>query len=517
MRKREIYLVVIFITVGVIVSFSQTIIYYLKTPPGTYFPLVHNYIEDYYYYLHLMRQGWEGKWLATSWFTPEVFPPQFVNIWFLFLGHAARFFHLSLEVTYTLSRGIGATVLFLLSYQLIKLIYPDSSGKRVIALGIVIFGIYWWGWSQGPTVPTLVHQWTALDPLFRGSYIPHHLWSKIFMISAFLIMMKFVKNSSLTGLIGVAITVLLMGFTSPVTLVTFVPVVSLWLVFERIAAKKTFFVWIFAILLSIGIAYYYRMLEQGVFPWNSYKAWEDSMRYPISIWSYFQSLGPQFILFLIAVPWLWKKMEGRLLIAWTVTSWFLLFILDSFLPISNSRFLDGYQFIPIGIGAVEGVWILGGKRKFIIIGSLLVYFTIGLFASWEEHIFYIEQNKTNPQVYVPYDYLSAFRYLDKNAPKESVVLAPYSIGTMIPAFTGNRVVWGHPLMTQESTKKRQDITIFYSLSSVAASKRILTQYRVSYIWVPNPLIFSREFQTELNVKEVFRNPQVTIFKVQSLR
>lgn len=500
MRKEKL-IVAALIAIGVLLSLSQTIVYYLKTPPGTYYPFVHNYIEDYYYYLHLMRQGWEGQWLATSWMTPEKFPAQFVNIWFIFLGHVARLFHLSLPFTYTLARGIGAVALYALSYQLIRLAYPKSVQKRLVALAIVIFGTYFWGWNNGPTVQSLVHQWTSLDPLFRASYIPHHLWSKIFMIATFLLLVRGAKP------LLVILFAILMGFSSPVTLITFVPVVTMWCIFEIIAKQKISIVlFLLAIIISLAIAFYHRTLEQGIFPWNSYEAWENSMRYPVTVLSYLQTLGPQFILFVVAIPRLWRMSIGRLLIAWTGTSLLLLFGIGTFIPLSNSRFLDGYQFIPIAVGAVIGIWKFPKK---IFIPLLLIYFLLGLIASWNEHRAYIKDNSSNPQVYIPKQYMEAFAFLDNKTPTQSMVLAPQHISTMIPAFTGNRVVWGHPLMTMNSMQKSRDINTFYSARDAQAQERILAEYHVSYILEIGPT----DILEKLPLKEIFRNLRVTIFQV----
>ncbi|MCL4360211.1 hypothetical protein M1555_03095 [Patescibacteria group bacterium] len=484
-------------TAAVLLSLSQTILYWLKTPSGTYYSFAHNYIEDYYWYLQLMRQGWEGMWKATSWLTPEVYPAQFVNPFFLFLGHIARWSGIGIPQVYTLARVGGAMGLYLLIILLAARLYRGSAVKRVTGVVFAVFGTSWWGWVNGaPAVAPLVHAWTALDPVFRMSYIPHHLWSKTAMLAAFVF---------LTGQSGVrknrlhlflpAVAVILMSFISPVTIVTFAATVVLWLGLEyltRTSSRRALIpLGMFALSPAVLIAWYHRMIEGGVFPWNSYNLWETT-HYAISALSYLEALGPLFLLFLAGLPFLGKSRPGRLLIAWVASGWLLLFVLAPFLPLTNSRYLDGYQFIPIGVGAVAGVWQVAaflGKKiscsgNIILYGCIaliLLYSALGLWASIRQEYGYILENSENPQVYVPDTLIKVFTYLRTHAAPRSLVMAPYWIGTMIPALTGDRVIAGHAVMTEYSPEKQADLTAFYRDMTSAEARSVVLKYHPGYI------------------------------------
>src|SRR3989344_5672438 len=151
-------MVLFLISVTLLISISQTLFYLWMTPAGTTYPLVHNFIEDYYQYLDIMRQGYDGWWGATSRLTPEIYPRMFVSVLLLFLGHMARIFHVSLPVAYFTARVLGGGALMVLVYQLIRRTFPQSFFKRIIALCFVLFGTYVWGWGgSGPTVAPLTH------------------------------------------------------------------------------------------------------------------------------------------------------------------------------------------------------------------------------------------------------------------------------------------------------------------------------------------------------------------------
>lgn len=524
-----------FVIIGAVgLSLVQTLWYASSVPPGFQYPWVHNFIADYYFYLHVMRQGWEGWWTATSRLTPEVFPSQFVNPLFLGLGQLARIFGLSLPFTYTLARVGGAATLLVLVWGLINLVFPTSRVKRLVALALVVFGTYIWEWtSAGVRVPTLVHQWTELDPLFRLSYIPHHLWSKALMLVAFwlLVSSKVHRRAWLVGLVG--LTVLAAGFSSPVVLATLLPTLSLWLAIEIFLwyqTQKTLNLnrWlpvVTALVVGAGVALYHRQLELGVFPWSSYKPWEDAMRYPVSPLTYAQSFGPSLLLFVLSARWLGRSAIGRLLLAWVVSGWLMLFGLGRFIPLSNIRFLGGYQFIPVGIGAAEGLWQLVRfvcRRReactrvwyWAAAALILVYSSVGFWTSWRELYGYIQQNRNNPQVYVSLAWMEAFRFLDANTPPQSVVLAPYTVGTLIPAFSGNRVVVGHPLMTLKEKEKAAEAEAFYAFSDSGKMRQILENYRVSFVVADAEGRIPQILAQELGLVVIFENSSLVVYKVK---
>lgn len=529
-RKSEFIIVIGIGIVGVIISMGQTVIDVVATPPGTVFPLVHNYAQDYYYYLHLMRQGLDGAWLATSKLTPELFPAQFINPFFLGLGHLSRITSVTLPYIYLLARILGAFSLIALSYLLALFVYPRSSIKRIVALILVIFGSYWWGWgTQGPTVPSLVHLWTELDPLVRLSFIPHHLWSKVFMFATFLLILRsWGHTPGWKWVSSIALGTVLAGFTSPVVLVTMIPALVLLTIFcvvdafkkKKPIAWQTYMPVVISIIVGILVALYHRRVELGVFPWTSYKPWEDAVRFSIRPIDYLESLGPTFLLFLFALTPLWQNRTGKLILAWAVSGWIMAFGVGRFLPLWNIRFLEGYQIIPIAIGASEGLFMVAGRfdaffrirYSFVILLSLLlIHAGVGIISSINEHYQYLARDVHNPMVYVPETTFEALTFLGKQTSRDVVILAPFDIGSMIPAYSGLRVVGGHNLMTLNASEKRVSIDRLYSLSQPDRIKEELQQYPIDYIWRPAYVTFPYEIIADIT--KVFDNKAVTIYRV----
>lgn len=518
---REYILVSILIIFAILLSISQTILYVLHTPPGYTFLFIHNFIEDYYYYLHLMRQGWEGYWTATSWLTPEVYPGAVLNVFFLLLGHMARIFHIGIPMMYLFARISGGVLLLILVYVLIQKIFPKDRSKRIGAFVLVLFGTYWWGWQAGrPAVSLLAHQWTELDPIFRWSYIPHHLWSKVGMVSLIVLLIK--PKKSVGYLLTISALTALTGLINPVVYATFLPLIGLWAGLEFLRnteqRKNVWFYlpWICIVFSALVVGLYHRNLSLTLFPWTSYEIWEKTLQYSVRISDYAISLGPNFVLFLLAVPLIWRYgRTGTLLIAWVASSWVMLFGFRFLVPVTVERYLGGYQFIPIGIGAAEGLFFIAKRiiRKdyaIIVAGMLfllMVYHFIGLSASLKEHRRYIAENATNPQVYIPDDLMHAFSYIEKETLRQSVVLAPYWISTMLPALTGTRVIGGHVLMTYLSGEKQKTLADFFAGVNVSPSD-LFEKYNVVSVLAPVAL--------QLPYKVVFHSDLFNVYSTQRM-
>lgn len=449
-----------------------------------------------------MRQGWDGWWVVTSRMTGEVYPRMFVSVFLVFLGHAARFLHVSLPVAYTGARVLGGGVLMVLVYQLIRKIFPESYKKRIVAFCFVLFSTYVWGWgTNGPTVASLTHTWTELDPIFRWSFVPHHLWSKVWMVGAFLSLLK-------PRPWFLIVFTVLMGFTNPVVYATFIPTLLLYTILSlRGASLKATWQSLVAIGIGVLILLYHRYLQMHIFPWTSYLLWEQTLHYKVNPLDYAMSLGPTLILFVLAIPTLWHMGKvGRLLLAWAASSWIMLYIVGPFVPVTPERYLGGYQFIPLAIGTA--VFIFSHKRLNLlwlgVAGALLVYFAIGMYASFKEHAGYVAANRNNPQVYVLKELMDAFAYLSTHGSFEDTVMAPYEISTMIPAFTGRRVLAGHAMFTKDVAAKKVLINDFFTGNNPVLPKNAA--------WVLAPSFFAPPQNIPITKK--YKSGAYTIFEMQ---
>ena len=73
-------------------------------------------------------------------------------------------------------------------------------------------------------------------------------------------------------------------------------------------------------------------------------------------------------------------------------------------------------------------------------------------------------------------------WLAENTAWTDTVLAPVEAGQFIPAWAGNRVVYGHPFETIDAERKRDEVIHFYSAAATAAERQALLEaYDVRYV------------------------------------
>jgi hypothetical protein len=80
------------------------------------------------------------------------------------------------------------------------------------------------------------------------------------------------------------------------------------------------------------------------------------------------------------------------------------------------------------------------------------------------------------------DQAAANAWLRDNTAWTDTVLAPPEAGQFIPAWAGNRVVYGHPFETIDAETKEAEATRFFSPEASTAERRdLLDRYGVRYV------------------------------------
>lgn len=490
-----------------LLTFSDTIGAYRMAPPNTTVTYVHNHPQDYFYNLHVMQQGYEGAWKIVTRMTPESFPPQFAHLFFVVLGKVGRIVPLGMGELYTVARLTGSIALMLVMYRLVVALFPAHPMRRVGAFAVTLAGTYWPIIENGTMkAPILMNSiWTELDPMVRLSFIPHHLWSKVCFLVLLLLFLALRKDKRRFGSLWVAsfliagIT-LLMGFMSPIIIVTYVGVMSLWFSFEWIVAivsRKSIPWYLMAPAISTAVAvgyvvWYHWNLAHSTFPWTTYgPPWETNWLYLISPGMYLQSFGPLFFVAIVGAVGMFRKNPlVRLLTAWVLAGWVFIFILRSHLPFSNSRYFSGYQWIAVNLLAVMGfVWIadfVRAKFKIQLFGICIILALLlsapAWYASVADEAYNTSLNVQNPQHFLSPEIRGVLTYLASLPAGTCVVAAPDWFDTMIPAYTSCRSVSGHKLMTWANDVKVYEMNeFFFSQVSLDQKAKRLAQYHVTHV------------------------------------
>src|SRR5574340_1449277 len=89
-------------------------------------------------YLAKMHLGWSGEWQFSLPFSAEQTQGGYLFLFYIFLGHLAKWFGLPLLLTFHLTRVIGAIVLCLVLARFIRVYLADSNARtQTIAVGLL--------------------------------------------------------------------------------------------------------------------------------------------------------------------------------------------------------------------------------------------------------------------------------------------------------------------------------------------------------------------------------------------
>lgn len=522
--SRELVIVGIIASVVVVGSFFQLFMYLKDTPVGYIYPLVHNYEADYYWYLSLMRQGWEGSMMVTSRFTPEAFPPQSVNTLFPLLGIVGRLAGLSLPIVYTLSRfGFGVWLL-IAGYLLATDCFRGRRERVAACLFMIIGGPLWY--MENGVLRQLGEFWTGFDPIMRLSWLPHHMAANVLLIFSLILFVRWYKTArrnTLTVAVFAGAGAAWLNPASGMTLVFTITVVAIFLLAtggSRYRVVLGAIMMITSILVPLGMLY---RITHSVFPWTAFRDWERFIQYPIDAKGFLGVLGVVGMVAFVSLPVAMKQSRP---LWWGVVAWFVwpflgLEVVSKWLPFSNGRFLQSASYIPAALLAVLGVSQFAaavikhsGHRRIVeslIVGFIVLISLPSVVASVARQRMYVAANAGNPLVYVSVDSMRAMVWLAHNSAPDAVVLAPSPVSSLIPAMSGNRVLLGHPTFTYDHAKKEEDLAAFYRFDSIEKAKGIIIRYHVSYIWIANDHVPESTYPEQMSFTPVYRNESVTLY------
>lgn len=510
----ETTIIIFFSLLAFLLSCLSVIIdIFFHAPPNTVYSFAHNYMPDYYQYLSWMKDGAEGKLLITSRYSAVNFVPKPVYLFYPLLGFISQKIGLPLILGYTFGRFFWAGVRFLAIYFLIfKLIKKPTA--RILTFFLCLFLPPFYRIFSGQLPFQHI---SILDPIARNLFIPHDsatitliIFSAIFfnswlnqkkffllLISAFFLTVASVFNP--------AITSLFLLFFATGGFLFFLKTKKFFPLFLGGAVLAVF---------SLPVLFYYQKIFATTLPF-SWMFHRQKIVVILDFKKYLLAFSP----FLILAFWGFIKSLGakdfltNFLLGWTIVPFVLVFLLGKTLPLSQERLFEISHFLPLAI--------LGGKTlsfgekkklKFVLGGIflfILPYFVFDL--KW--HINQFSSPYFN--IYLPQSTLHAFDWLDKNTPPNSVVAAGYYTANMLPAFSHNRVFFGHDFTTYRAEEKRRELELLFSPQTPEEKiKEILQKNKVNYwLFTPETPLPSPELIKNLGLKLVFDNKENKIYQI----
>lgn len=431
-------------------------------------------------YLAKMQQGYRGAWLSTLAYTAEKGAGALLFIYYLFLGHVARWSGLPLLWVYHLARLLGCLILLFALQRFIRRTLGDGPQAKLAYL-LAAFGSGM-GWLALPAGVYTADFWVAEAYPFLSAFATPHFSLGLGLL-LILLAPPLPHSAAAPDWRSPALITTLLSFClaliSPFGAV--VALVGLALPFIQ------------AVLPLKQESFRAAMVERlpwvllGGGPWLVYYQWA-AWRDPLlagwnaqnltptpPVWDLALAFSP---LLLLALPGAVQALRGGPSAVQRVAAWLLLGIILLYLPLGlQRRFILGL-YLPV---VVLGVWFL--KRwlpqpgRFRLVGVALLALALPtnliLFLSTQQAIAARDLN-----IYYTQGEAQAFAWIDAQTPPDSLILAAPATGLLIPAHTARRVIYGHPFETVNAEAEKAAVEAYFA----APDSAYLVARQVDYVF-----------------------------------
>jgi len=456
-------------------------------------------------YLAKMYQGWDGSWRFVLPYTSNAGQGAYLFLYYIFLGHLARWTNFSLIWMYHLARIVNCVILLvILRIFLLKTIKLESKLAFMAFLLVSLGSGFGWLGLAGSTSDFLVPE---AYPFLSAYSNPHFTLGMALILSVVIIS----ENQDLPlKWPGIFLLSFVLSIVLPFgVIVAGVVLVSRsalkWIVEKKIELYPIIFLGLgggFFVLYQ----FYMSITDPVLKGWNA-----QNITASPPLLDFIFSFSPA----LIAAIWgsvvLLKSTSSPA--QRTMVAWLVLGILLVYIPFNlQRRFMLGL-FIPV---AILAVWGIGGINNLKTRGWLWV----GLFCfSLPTNLliilagFYGIQSHSSA-IYLTVNEESALEWVENSTPAHSLILASPEMGLFIPADTGRRVVYGHPFETVNAEQEKDKIETFYGnkLSSEGTYLYLLDKKPDYIFWGPREQKIGRPAILE-ELPVVYQNGDIKIYSL----
>ncbi len=459
-------------------------------------------------YLAKMRIGFNGDWIFHLPFSIEQGPGAYLFTFFIALGHAASILNLPLIVMFHFVRIIGGFILLWMSYELIAR-FTESIDRRRRVWWIVALssGLGWLASLLGHTQSSdlSIPESNTFYSLIANA---HFALATAIMIAIFIGVLN-AQKFSIKRAVGLSLLSLLLAVIQPfapfaVYAILGVTLIAIWYR-DRSFPWSKFFSALLAGLVTAPLLLYIYLATQAD---STLQQWSIQNQTPSPpLIDYAIGYGLLIVGAIIGIRSVWPRRSNWdiLLIVWIFVTIPLLYA-----PIPLQRRLSLGLHIPIALLAAYGIdrlihakWSRGIVIAVTCLTSffLLIGF-IGGAVNHDSHI-YLSSNES-----------AAFNWLAANAQPNDIVLASPDLSLFIPAFAGQRVVYGHPYETVNADQRKKQVTDFYSSQIDPAT--LLRADSVAYVLVgPRERALGQIDPAALPLILVFTSGDVGLYQVRS--
>jgi len=454
------------------------------TPSDAHFTgFVFNPIDGHSY-LAKMRQGFEGAWRFQLAFTPERSPGAHIFLFHLALGHLARWTKLPLIAVYHGARVLGGAAMLAAIYALVARLSAKRLERGTMFLLTVLgSGLGWLMMMVGVRTADL---WVAeafpVYSLMANAHFPFAIGLMSIIGYCALRVLDIDEETEEESAaawpwgLTMALGAVLLGAVQPFGLVPVFGGLGIVLAARMISGgpgTRSFIPWRPAawIIGAATVALPYPLYMQAAIHSDPLLAAWNAQNITSSppAWDWALSYG---VIFVLAA---WgsiriaqrRKSRGLLMVGWVLVT-----LLGMYVPLSLQRRLSIGLGVPMGLLAGIGWW-RGARERISVRARSLVRRLIIAFSALTPTFLIVaaalsalgaQASSPTSWLYLTNGEWAALQWL-RNRPEseqEAVVLCAPQTGTFIPAWAGQRVVYGHPFETTNAEQREEQVEAYWT-------------------------------------------------------
>jgi hypothetical protein len=484
---------------------------------------------DGFSYLAKMEQGWLGAWRFRLAYSADPGQGAYLFLFYIFLGHLARWLSLSILLTYHLARLFGSVFMLWALYRFFGKVFPQTRSRQIaFALAVLGSGM---GWLAVPFGAVTSDFWVAeAYPFLSAFSTPHFSIGLGLLLELLAPLAESVDEPPLHAVWSharVLLLAFLLGILSPFGVVIAAVVCAGMLVWRavdqwshaRLEIRTILRLPASGRLIWIGL---------GGGPWLFYDYWvanhdpvlngwnAQNLTPSPPIWDLFLAISPVLLLALFSLRGALRENQRglHLLMIWSGLGLVLLY-----LPLGlQRRFLMGI-FVPLSGLAAVGIqrWSQRTRRSPVFLTGLtllasmptLAIIFLGTWQAIKSHdaLLYLTQGESQ-----------ALQWLDGHTPSGALVLAAPQTGAFIPAFTGRRVIYGHPFETVNAIQEKANLEHFFQAVpdawDTSRAGKFLAQRQVDYVWFGPREQQLGGLPAGLSLTQVYSKEGIVLYHVQ---
>lgn len=520
---RYFNLIFFLISTGLILTLNFYPLLYLNSVPkfGRTYSLIHNNVQDFYFYQSLMNEGANGSFVIYDPYTTEPSKSSIIFSYFTWAGKISRILNLPHAFTYHALRLLASLFFFTAAFYLLfllKIPFPRLA---------YFFFLFASPFFNGKT--PYMYFWTGMDAVRRASYLPHHMFGGFLLIASIIQLLKFFRLKKLKYLLIATLLAPIMAFVhtpSLIILLIFLPFACLINIipflkkFPKNLIALNFYLFFYWIICLLTLLVMLSQTNKG-FPWDQYLLWERNLQYPLNR-ELVGGLGVLFPFALIGVIIsLFSKNFFQILIAVWFAIPLILIPLAPRLGMSNIRLIQGIPYLTLAILATSGIdYLLKFFKKIrnlpqIILSILIIVFAV--FSTpviiWSVKDQIREYTPVYGNTYLDNRLVQAFKFININYPPKTRTLATFYAGNYLPAFTNTISFIGHSGYTYNVNKKEPEVNkFFWNIMSSTDALNLIKANNITLIFQgpEEKGLYEKHLYPEI-LKPVYDREEATIY------